>query len=290
MSRLKTLKTYKLYIGGKFPRSESGRTYAVTDAQGDHLANAPRATRKDARDAVAAARKAQSGWAGANAYLRGQILYRAAEMLEGRFAQYVEELVEAQGIDLDDAAEVVAASIDRLIHYAGWTDKAAALVSSNNDVAGPYSNVTSSEPVGVVGVVAPQDDPLYGLVDAVGAAIATGNAVVVLTSEKSPLPALSLAEVLATSDLPGGVVNVLSGPVAEVAPWIASHDDVNGLDLQGVEDAALAKELEAAAAETLKRVRRPGLDEDSLDRIKNWMQYKTTWQPAAMPAGVGGGY
>ncbi|WP_025274017.1 aldehyde dehydrogenase family protein [Haloglycomyces albus] len=282
-TRLNTLKTYKMYVGGKFPRSESGRTYAVTTPEGDHLANAPHATRKDVRDAVAKARAAQSAWADATAYLRGQMLYRAAEMMEGRFEQYVDELVDAQGLDRDDASDVVADSIDRLIHYAGWTDKIDAVLSSNNTVAGSFSNVTSVETRGVIGLIAPQDDPLYGFIDAVGAAIVSGNTVVAVTSHRHPLPALSLGEVFATSDIPGGVVNILSADAAEVGSWLASHDDVDGVDLTGVSDRELAAELETKAANSLRVVRRPGADSsDSLDRIRTWVQYKTVWQPSAI--------
>jgi acyl-CoA reductase-like NAD-dependent aldehyde dehydrogenase len=288
--RLRVKKTYKLYVGGKFPRSESGRSYPVTTPDGTELANAALASRKDVRDAVAAARKAQRGWAGATAYLRGQILYRAAEMLEGRSAQFADELADATGVELREAAGTVEAAVDRLVHYAGWTDKAAAVLGGANPVAGPFFNHTKPEPLGVVGVLAPQDDPLLGLVDVVAPAIATGNAVVVVASEAWPLPAMSFAEVLATSDLPGGVVNLLSGRAAELAPWLAGHADVNGLDLAGVEDAALAAELEAEAAVTLKVVRRPGAGGSSLDRVRRWVEYKTVWHPAGMASVSGGAY
>ncbi|MCH7232513.1 aldehyde dehydrogenase family protein [Glycomyces sp. L485] len=285
--RLRVKKTYKLYVGGKFPRSESGRSYAVTTPDGTELANAALASRKDARDAVGAARKAQGPWAGQTAYLRGQILYRAAEMLEGRAGQFAEELEAATGEPSRDAVE---RAVDRLVHYAGWTDKFASVLGGANPVAGPFFNHTKPEPLGVVAVVAPQDDPLLGLIDALAPVIATGNAAVVIASESKPLPALSFAEVLATSDLPGGVVNLLSGKVAEIAPWLASHGDVNGLDLGGVEDAALAAELEASAAETLKVVRRPGRAGASLDLVRQWTEYKTVWHPAGMASAAGGGY
>jgi acyl-CoA reductase-like NAD-dependent aldehyde dehydrogenase len=288
--RLRVNKTYKLYVGGKFPRSESGRSYPVSSPDGTVLANAAQASRKDARDAVAAARKAQRPWAGQTAYLRGQILYRAAEMLEGRAGQFAEEVADATGADPHAALGTVEQAIDRLVHYAGWTDKYASVLGGANPVAGPYFNHTKPEPLGVVAVVAPQDDPFLGLVEAVAPAIATGNTVVVLTSESKPLPALSFGEVLATSDLPGGVVNLLSGNVAEVAPHLASHADVNGVDLGGVDDAALAAELEAAAAGTLKVVRRPGLAGTSLDLLRQWTEYKTVWHPAGMAAAAGGAY
>ncbi|THV31924.1 aldehyde dehydrogenase family protein [Glycomyces paridis] len=288
--RLRVKKTYKLYVGGKFPRSESGRSYPVTSPDGAELANAALASRKDARDAVAAARKAQRPWAGQTAYLRGQILYRAAEMLEGRAGQFAEELADATGAEPHAALGTVEQAIDRLVHYAGWTDKYASVLGGANPVAGPYFNHTKPEPLGVVAVLAPQDDPFLGLVEALAPAIAAGNTVVVLSSEAKPLPALSFGEVLATSDLPGGVVNLLSGNVAEVAPHLAAHADVNGIDLGGVEDAALAAELEAAAAGTLKVVRRPGKVGDSLALLRQWTEYKTVWHPAGMAAAAGGGY
>lgn len=288
--RLRVKKTYKLYVGGKFPRSESGRSYLVSGPDGTELANAALASRKDARDAVAAARKAQRPWAGQTAYLRGQILYRAAEMLEGRAGQFAEELADATGVKPGKALSTVEASIDRLVHYAGWTDKYASVLGGANPVAGPYFNHTKPEPLGVIAVVAPQDDPLLGLIDAIAPAIAAGNTVVVLASEAKPLPALSFGEVLATSDLPGGVVNLLSGNVAEVAPHLASHADVNGLDLGGVDDADLAASLEAAAAETLKVVRRPGSGGDALALLRQWTEYKTVWHPAGMAAAAGGAY
>lgn len=288
--RLRVKKTYKLYLGGKFPRSESGRSYLVSGPDGTELANAALASRKDARDAVAAARKAQRPWAGQTAYLRGQILYRAAEMLEGRAGQFAEELADATGVKPGKALSTVEASIDRLVHYAGWTDKYASVLGGANPVAGPYFNHTKPEPLGVIAVVAPQDDPLLGLIDAIAPAIAAGNTVVVLASEAKPLPALSFGEVLATSDLPGGVVNLLSGNVAEVAPHLASHADVNGLDLGGVDDADLAASLEAAAAETLKVVRRPGRGGDALGLLRQWTEYKTVWHPAGMAAAAGGAY
>lgn len=215
--RLSVFKTYKLYVGGKFPRSESGRVYEVTDSKGKWLANAPRSSRKDARDAVVAARKAFGGWSGATAYNRGQILYRIAEMLEGRKDQFAREVADAEGLSKSKAAAVVDAAIDRWVWYAGWTDKIAQVVGGANPVAGPYFNLSSPEPTGVVTVLAPQESSFLGLISVVAPVIATGNTVIVIASENSPLPALSLGEVLATSDLPGGVVNILSGRTAEIA-------------------------------------------------------------------------
>ncbi|MET8864302.1 aldehyde dehydrogenase family protein [Nonomuraea sp. NPDC004580] len=281
MSRLSVRKTYKLYIGGAFPRSESGRSYPVTSAKGDFLANASRASRKDARDAVVAARKAFPGWSGATAYNRGQILYRVAEMLEGRRAQFADEL----GGTKRAALEQVDATIDRLVWYAGWSDKIASVHGGANPVAGPYFNLSTPEPTGVVAVVAP-DDPLLGLVSVVAPVIVTGNTCVVVASEPSPLAAITLAEVLATSDLPGGVVNVLTGQRAELAPWLSAHMDVNGLDLTGVSDAELALSCEQAAAENLKRVSRPVQEDWTADpgigRMTRFLETKTVWHPVGI--------
>jgi acyl-CoA reductase-like NAD-dependent aldehyde dehydrogenase len=278
MSRLAVRKTYKLFIGGAFPRSESGRSYAVTSSKGEFLANASRASRKDVRDAVVAARKAFPGWSGATAYNRGQILYRIAEMLEGRRAQFAEELSGGKKA----ALESVDAAIDRLVWYAGWSDKIASVHGSANPVAGPYFNLSSPEPTGVVGVVAPAD-PLLGLVSVVAPVIVTGNTCVVVAAEGTPLPSITLAEVLATSDLPGGVVNVLTGHQSELAPWLAAHMDVNGLDLTGVGDADLALTCEQAAAENLKRVMRAANEDwretPRLDRMTRFLETKTVWHP-----------
>ncbi|MEU7634989.1 MULTISPECIES: aldehyde dehydrogenase family protein [unclassified Streptomyces] len=280
--RLSVLKTYKLYVGGKFPRSESGRVYEVTDAKGKWLANAPLASRKDARDAVVAARKAFGGWSGATAYNRGQILYRVAEMLEGRRDQFVAEVADAEGQSKAKAAAQVDAAIDRWVWYAGWSDKVAQIAGSSNPVAGPYFNLSAPEPTGVVAVVAPQESSFLGLVSVLAPVIVTGNTAVVVASERAPLPALSLAEVLATSDLPGGVVNLLSGRTAELSAPLAAHQDVNALDLTGA-DAGLATELETAAADNLKRVLRPRAADWSADpgteRLLAFLETKTVWHP-----------
>ena len=282
MARLDVKKTYKLYIGGAFPRSESGRSYVVNDAKGALLANAAQASRKDARDAVQAARKAFGGWSGKTAYNRGQVVYRIAEVLEGRRDQFVAELRAAEGITAAKAGTYVDAAIDRLVWYAGWADKITQVAGNANPVAGPYFNLSSPEPTGVVAVVAPPG-PLLGLVSVVAPVIVTGNTCVVIASEPHPLTAITLGEVMATSDLPGGVVNVLTGSVAEIAPWLASHMDVNGLDLTGVADAELAAELEVAAADNLKRVRRPATEDwlqtPGLDRMTDWLETKTVWHP-----------
>ncbi|WP_203796656.1 aldehyde dehydrogenase family protein [Actinoplanes couchii] len=258
-------KTYKLYIGGKFPRSESGRTFVV---DGDNVALA---SRKDARDAVLAARAAQSKWAGATAYNRGQVLYRIAEMIEARRAEFV-------ALGVPDAE--VDATIDRWVWYAGWSDKIAQVTGGANPVAGPYLNISAPEPTGVVGIVAPAS--LLGLVSVIAPAIVTGNTVVVLAD--APQIAITLAEVLATSDVPGGVVNLLTGRHPETAPWLASHDDVNALDLTGVTDPELAVEWERAAAGTLKRVIRPSGATDftadpGLRPMTALLETKTVWHP-----------
>jgi len=269
--RIPVRKTYKLFIGGAFPRSESGRSYPVTAPSGE-VVHAAQASRKDVRDAVVAARGAFGKWAGMTAYNRGQILYRVAEMLEGRHEQFA---------SYTSAAEVDAA-IDRLVHYAGWADKYAQVVGSTNPVAGPYFNFSLPEPTGVVGVLAPQESSLLGLVSVVGPAVTTGNTVVVVASQDLPLPAISLAEVLATSDLPGGVINLLTGVTSELAPWLAAHRDVNALDLTGAAPGARA-DLQAAAADNVKRVFVPR-DADwsaapGLRRLNAFVETKTVWHP-----------
>ncbi|GAA3142867.1 aldehyde dehydrogenase family protein [Planomonospora alba] len=280
--RLDVRKTYKLYIGGAFPRSESGRSYAVTSSTGEFLANASKASRKDAREAVVAARKAFGGWSGATPYNRGQILYRIAEMLQGRRAQFAAELADA---GTERPGEVVDAAVDRLVWYAGWSDKIASVTGAANPVAGPYFNLSSPEPTGVVAVVAP-DEPLLGLVSVIAPVIVTGNTCVVVAGERAPLPAVTLAEVLATSDLPGGVVNILTGSVRELAPHLAAHMDVNAVDLTGVTDEDLAVECERAAAENLKRVLRPAAADWYADpgtrRMTAFLETKTVWHPTGV--------
>ena len=282
-ARLEVRKTYKLYIGGAFPRSESGRSYEVADTKGRFLANAALASRKDARDAVVAARKAFGGWTKATAYNRGQILYRVAEVMEGRRAQFVDEVAAAEGLTARRAEAAVEAAIDRWVWYAGWADKLPQVLGSTNPVAGPYYNFSVPEPTGVVAVVAPQESSLLGLVSVLAPVIVSGNTAVVLASEDRPLPAITLSEVLATSDVPGGVVNLLTGRVGEVAPWLASHMDVNAIDLAGADDAALRTELEIAAADNVKRVRRPDTDDWTADpglaRIRSFLETKTVWHP-----------
>ncbi len=283
--RLTVPKTYKLAIGGAFPRSESGRTYEVTSPSGEFLANAALASRKDARDAVKAARGAVKGWSGATAYNRGQVLYRIAEVLEGRRAQFVDEIVQQEGVTAAVAGAQVDEAIDRWVWYAGWCDKFAQVAGNANPVAGPYFNISVPEPTGVAVIVAPQDSALLGLVSAVAPALVAGNAVVVIASEKFPLSSISFAEVLATSDVPGGVVNVLTGSPAEMAPWLASHQDVNALDLVGADGLDWVN-LQQRAAETLKRVTSPERGADvaapSLSRITFFTETKTVWHTKSM--------
>jgi acyl-CoA reductase-like NAD-dependent aldehyde dehydrogenase len=284
--RVAIRKTYKLFIGGAFPRSESGRTYPVSDRSGGFVANVAQASRKDLRDAVVAARKAHPGWAAATAYNRAQVLYRIAEMLEGRRAQFAAEVAAAEGVSVDSADGQVSAAIDRWVWYAGWSDKLSQVLGAANPVAGPYFNFSVPEPTGVVGVIAPPSSSLLGLVSVVAPVIVSGNAAVVIASSERPLPAVTLAEVLATSDLPGGVVNLLTGDVAELSPWLASHQDVNALDLAGAGD--LATELERSAADTVKRVlRADASDPDWTDapdtsRMIAFLETKTVWHPVGI--------
>ena len=283
MSRLTIPKTYKLYIGGKFPRSESGRTYEVLATNGDFLANDAQASRKDARDAVVAARAAVSGWSGATGYNRGQVLYRIAELLEGRRAQFVAEIVAGEGVSAAAASAQVDQAVDAWVWYAGWADKYVQVAGNGNPVSGPYFNLSTPEPSGVVAVIAPQGSSLLGLVSVIAPAVVTGNTVVVVASQSLPLSAISLSEVLATSDVPGGVINVLTGSAAEIAPWLASHADVNGLDLAGAEELDWV-ELQIAAADTLKRVVTPAarVPAPSLDRMLAFTETKTVWHTKSL--------
>jgi aldehyde dehydrogenase (NAD+) len=293
--RVGVAKTYKLYIGGAFPRSESGRTYPVADSSGAFAANAAQASRKDARDAVSAARKAFRGWSGATAYNRGQVIYRIAEMLEGRRAQFIDLLggdKDAVGASGLAAARDVDLSIDRLVQFAGWTDKIAAVFGGANPVAGPYFSFSTPEPTGVVAAIGPQDDQLLGLVSVIAPIITSGNTIVVIANRSRPLPAITLAEVLATSDLPGGVVNILTGDPAEIAPHLAAHGDVNALDLTG-SSASLRTELERAAAGTVKRVYAPSrvpdfTREPGTARMRAFLETKTVWHPTGAVSLAGG--
>jgi acyl-CoA reductase-like NAD-dependent aldehyde dehydrogenase len=291
IERIEVRKTYKLYIGGAFPRTESGRSYLVSAADGAPLANANRASRKDLRDAVRAARKAFPGWAERTAMNRGQVLYRVAELMEGRRDQFSEEVALAEGLSAAKAREVALRSIDRWVWYAGWADKISQILGASNPVAGPYFNFTIPEASGVVGIVAPETSSLLGLVSRLAPPLVAGNAVVLLASESRPLPAITLTEVLATSDVPGGVVNVLTGRKKELVPVLAAHVDVDAIDVWGVPD-ELRRDTEIAAADSVKRVaRRPKgqadarfdwLDDRASERpewIAAFLEMKTVWHP-----------
>lgn len=285
-ARVGVAKTYKLYIGGKFPRSESGRSYPVTDSRGRFLANVAHASRKDLREAVVAARAGFKGWSGATAYNRGQVLYRVAEVMEGRREQFVAEVRAAEGVQAKRAESLVDAAIDRWVWYAGWTDKIASVLGAANPVAGPYFSFTVPEPTGVVGVLAPQRSSLLGLVSVLAPVLATGCTAVLVSSAQRPLSAVTLSEVLATSDVPGGVVNVLTGHAEELGPWLAEHGDVNALDLTGA-GPELRAALTQAAAGTVKRVLRLPAGEEEPDwtarpdvhRLRAVLEQKTVWHP-----------
>lgn len=284
--RIDVRKTYKLYIGGAFPRSESGHSYEVTDSKGKFVANAALASRKDVRDAVVAARKAFGPWSARTAYNRGQVLYRIAEVMEDRRPQFEEAVRQSEGGTAAAARAQVDQAVDRLVWYAGWADKLAQVVGNANPVAGPFFNHSAPEPTGVVGVLAPQDSSLLGLVSVVAPVIVTGNVAVVVSSYARPLPAVTFSEVLATSDVPGGVVNILTGDAATLGPWLAAHMDVNAIDLAGVAGSAeLATSLEVAAADNLKRVRRaPDAEPDwsadpGLGAMTAFVETKTVWHP-----------
>jgi acyl-CoA reductase-like NAD-dependent aldehyde dehydrogenase len=275
--RIDVMKTYKLYIGGAFPRSESGRSYELKDKKGNFIANPALASRKDLRDAVVAAKAAFSGWSHATAYNRGQILYRMAEMLEGRTEQFVAEIKALEGVSDSVARKQVQDSIDLWVWYAGWSDKISTTSGGTNPIAGPYYNFTIPEPLGVVGVIADEKESLLGLTRGLAPIITSGNTAVLIASERLPLSAISLAEVMATSDLPAGVVNILTGSKSELIPWLASHMEVDGIDLSGA-DKKLDGEIKRAGTENLKRIYRFEKDA-SLKRILSFMEYKTVWHP-----------
>jgi acyl-CoA reductase-like NAD-dependent aldehyde dehydrogenase len=283
--RLDVRKTYKLYLGGAFPRSESGRSYPISSAKGALLAHAAQASRKDVRDAVVSARAAFGKWSGATAYNRGQVLYRVAEMLEGRRAEFAGEIEAAEGCSARSAGAQVDAAVDRWVYYAGWADKYAQVVGGTNPVAGPYFNFSLPEPTGVVGVLAPQESSLLGVVSVLAPVLTTGNTAVVVAAQDRPLPAVLLGEVLANSDVPGGVVNLLTGNTLELAPWLASHRDVNAIDLTGA--AAIARTaLAVSAADNVKRVYVPRDTDWSADpglsRLNAFVETKTVWHPVGM--------
>jgi acyl-CoA reductase-like NAD-dependent aldehyde dehydrogenase len=291
IARIDVRKTYKLYIGGAFPRTESGRTYLVETPGGDALANACQASRKDLRDAVRAARKAFEPWSARSAMNRGQILYRVAELMEGRRDQFVAEIAAGEGLNAARAREAVDRAIDRWVWYAGWSDKLGQVLGSSNPVAGSYFNFTIPEPTGVVGIVAPERSSLLGLVSRLAPALVGGNVVVVVASETRPLAAVTLTEVLATSDVPAGVVNLLTGRKAELVPVLAAHVDVDAIDTWGIAPASQA-DVESSAADSIKRVaRRPrGVVDDRFDWtddraaqrpewIAAFLEMKTVWHP-----------
>ncbi len=292
-ARIPVRKTYKLYVGGQFPRSESGRSYIVRAADGTPLANAVRSSRKDVRDAVRTARGAVAGWSGKTAMNRGQVLYRVAELIEGRRAQFIEEVAAAEGLSPADATAQVDRAIDRWVWYAGWADKISQVLGTVNPVSAPYFNFSIPEPTGLVGVVAPESSSLLGLVSRIAPVVVGGNAAVVIASESRPLPAVTLGEVLATSDVPAGVINILTGLRKELVPTLAAHMDVNALDTWGVPRDMRAA-VETTAVENVKRVTRPprGVDDryDWLDDhraqrpewIAAYLEIKTVWHPIGM--------
>lgn len=277
MSRIDVKKTYKLFIAGQFPRSESGRSYEIKGANGKYIANPALASRKDLRDSVTAAKLALPGWSAATAFNRGQILYRIAEIMEGRSEQFAAEILALEGGTSKDAKAQVAQAIDLWVWYAGWCDKISTIAGATNPIAGPYYNFTIPEELGVVGIIAEQKDSLLGLVAAIAPVIAAGNSAVVIASEKRPLPAITLSEALATSDLPAGVLNILTGKVSELAPWMASHMEIDGLDISGV-DSKIEAELRVAGAENLKRIHRFNKS-PSPQRMLAFMESKTVWHP-----------
>jgi acyl-CoA reductase-like NAD-dependent aldehyde dehydrogenase len=292
VSHLAVSKTYKLFIGGAFPRSESGRTYQARDNKGDFMANAALGSPKDLRDAVVAARKGYTAWSKATAYNRGQVIYRIAEMLEGRRTEFVELIMISTGASTKIASADVDSAIDRLVHYAGWTDKLAAVLGSANPVSSPHFSYSAPEPTGVVGILAPSGSPLLGLISVIAPVITGGNACVVIAAEQDPCVAITVAEVIATSDVPAGVINILTGRISDLAPHLAAHADVNALDLTGA-DAGLRKSLEEAAAETVKRVYAPRGSPDfaaapGIARLRAFLEIKTVWHPTGALSLSGG--
>jgi acyl-CoA reductase-like NAD-dependent aldehyde dehydrogenase len=292
VTHLAVAKTYKLFIGGAFPRSESGRTYQARDRKGNFMANAALASRKDLRDAVVAARKGYTAWSTATAYNRGQVIYRIAEMLESRRSEFAELITISTGASREDATAEVEAAIDRLVHYAGWTDKLAAVMGSANPVSSPYFSYSAPEPMGVVGVLAPPGSPLLGLISVITPVITGGNACVLIAAEEDPCVAITFAEVTATSDVPAGVINILTGRTSELAPHLAAHADVNALDLTG-SDPEIRASLEEAAAETVKRVYVPKGEPNfaappGTARLRAFLEIKTVWHPTGALSLSGG--
>jgi acyl-CoA reductase-like NAD-dependent aldehyde dehydrogenase len=292
--RLEVLKTYKIYVGGKFPRTESGRYYIAENSKGEKLANVCLCSRKDFRDAVVAARTAQGDWGARAAFNRGQILYRIAEMLEGRKAQFIDELIK-QDSSVNDAEKEVELAVDRLIYYAGWCDKFQQLFSAVNPVASSHFNFSAPEPMGVISVVAPQDSSLLGMVSVIAPVIAGGNTCIVLASNSKPLCAVTFAEVLNSSDVPGGVVNILTGKVAELIPYFSDHMDVNAV-IYTENDAATQKMIQEKASLNLKRVilhnkiKWATGEGQSPYLIMDTQEIKTTWHPIENIGGAKAGY
>jgi len=282
--RVEIRKTHKLFIGGAFPRSESGRTFEATNSSGEFLANMAMASRKDARDAVIAARAAFASWSKATAYNRGQVLYRIAEVMQGRAEQFVQDIQNSEGVSMKKATKQVDTAIDRMVWYAGWSDKYAQVLGNTNPVAGPFFNFSVPEPTGVVAAVAPDSPSLLGLVSVIAPIVMTGNSVIAIASYKNPVPAITLSECLATSDVIGGNINILTGDPADIMPWLATHADVNALDLTGITSAELITQLESDAAGTVKRVRTAPADPDfyatpTLSRVRAFTEIKTVWHP-----------
>ena len=275
--RLDVKKTYKLFIGGAFPRSESGRSYQIQDSKRNFIANPAKASRKDLRDAVLAAKNSQAQWSSATAYNRGQILYRIAEIMEGRSDQFIAEIVALEGTTPKAALKQVQEAIDTWVWYAGWTDKISSTAGSTNPIAGPYYNFTIPEPLGVVGIFAEQKSSLLGVIRGLAPVLASGNSAVVVASERRPLPAITLSECCATSDVPSGVINILTGVTSELAPWMASHMEVDGIDISGL-DPKNDADIRKSGTETLKRIHR-FKSENSPERILSFMEYKTVWHP-----------
>jgi len=277
MSRLDVNKTYKLFIGGAFPRSESGRVYEIKGANKKFIANPSLASRKDLRDAVVAAKSAQPGWANATAFNRGQILYRIAEIMEGRSEQFVDEICALEGVTNKVAKSQVEAAIDTWVWYSGWCDKLSSVTGSLNQVSGPFYNFTTPEPLGVVAIFAENKPSLLGVVRTLAPVLAGGNSAVLIASENYPLPAITLSEALATSDVPGGVVNILTGKSAELAPWVGSHMEIDGVDVAGLTKKQ-EEELKLVGADNLKRIFRFNPDNHP-ERILSFMEQKTVWHP-----------
>jgi acyl-CoA reductase-like NAD-dependent aldehyde dehydrogenase len=275
--RLDVKKTYKLFIGGAFPRSESGRSYQIQDSMRNFIANPAQASRKDLRDSVLAAKNSQAQWSSATAYNRGQILYRIAEIMEGRSDQFIAEIVALEGTTPKAALKQVQEAIDTWVWYAGWTDKISSTAGSTNPIAGPYYNFTIPEPLGVVGIFAEQKSSLLGVIRGLAPVLASGNSAVVVASERRPLPAITLSECCATSDVPSGVINILTGVTSELAPWMASHMEVDGIDISGL-DPKNDADIRKSGTENLKRIHR-FKSENSPERILSFMEYKTVWHP-----------